>query len=164
MIHSLEAPLYQAAISTFEELGFMLPSRELTPAQSAAPPEAAATVRFDGPVAGALTIYLFGGVLAALAANMLGSDDAPEPALQRDALGELANVICGTVLPAVGGADADFHLAAPRVTDSAETSFDAALALSESSMARAVLAMDDGRAEIHLFVARTTPIPLEVAS
>ena len=51
---------------------------------------------------------------AALAANMLGVSDAEADArTRRDALGEVANVVCGNVLPLVGGRHAVFHLGAP---------------------------------------------------
>ena len=38
---------------------------------------------------------------------------AREPGLQRDALGELANIICGNVLPLLAGAEDLFRLSAP---------------------------------------------------
>jgi hypothetical protein len=49
---------------------------------------------------------------------MLGAG-AAGAAERRDAVGELANVICGHVLPAAAGPAAVFHLAAPAPVDAA---------------------------------------------
>ena len=52
-------------------------------------------------------------MLPGLAANMLGVDEAPGSAEQADALGELANVLCGNLLPAIAGEQHVFILEAP---------------------------------------------------
>jgi len=36
-----------------------------------------------------------------LTANVLGEEGTPDESMQRDALGELANIVCGNVLPAI---------------------------------------------------------------
>jgi hypothetical protein len=68
-----------------------------------------------GPLTlGALTVAVSGDVADALAANMLGTAHAG-PAERRDAVGELANVVCGNVLPLLAGREAVFRLGAPEL-------------------------------------------------
>ena len=107
--------LRQATASTFEELTLLFPEAELSEEQGAAPWRVAVAVDFRGPFHGRLVLRASDAVLPHVAANMLGDDAAGEPPLQRDALGEVANVVCGNVLPVIGGRDAVFHLAAPQV-------------------------------------------------
>jgi len=61
----------------------------------------------------------------------------------RDALGEVANVVCGNLLPEIAGRDAVFRLDAPRAFDGAGCGHGTpAAALS--------LGVDGGRAELAL--------------
>jgi CheY-specific phosphatase CheX len=120
MSSTMVQSLAQATTATFEELAMLFPESDLSPEQSAAPLDIAAAVEFRGPTSGRLVLQASSVILADVANNMLGADDSRPPALQRDALGELANVICGHVLPLVGGADAVFHLSAPTLYGSGE--------------------------------------------
>jgi len=54
-------------------------------------------------------------VLAELAGNMLGADDGSVLCAdeQHDALRELINVICGNLLPMIGGHSAEFNIQTP---------------------------------------------------
>ncbi len=106
--------LYRAAASTFEELGFMFPSGDLDPLQKYASVDAQGCVDFEGPYTGRLVVRMCGGVLPVLAANMMGELEPPEQRLQRDALGEIANIICGNLLPSLAGAKEVFQLKTPR--------------------------------------------------
>lgn len=129
----------------FEELGFLTPTLAVSEVQRAAELDGSASVDFEGPVSGRLVVRLYGGVLPALAANMLGEWEAPSAEMQRDALGELANVLCGNVLRALHGTRAVFHLQAPSfpavpVPDSA------------SATDRAVLGIEAGRGEVDLYL------------
>jgi CheY-specific phosphatase CheX len=109
------SPLWQATAQTFEELALLFPDATLTERQARAPLAATAIVEFTGPMRGRLALRVSAEVLPAAAANMLGEDEGRQSPLQRDAVGELANVICGNVLPAIAGAEAVFLLSAPRV-------------------------------------------------
>lgn len=71
-----------------------------------------AWIAFDGPASGRLEAAFSGAPIDALARAMIG-DDAFE-SRGDDALGELANVIAGHVLPRLGGGDAVFTTAPPR--------------------------------------------------
>jgi CheY-specific phosphatase CheX len=108
-------PLWQATAQTFEELALLFPDAQLTDRQARAPFVATAVVDFTGLMRGRLALRVSAEVLPAAAANMLGEEAGQQTPLQRDAIGELANVICGNVLPLVGGARAVFQLTAPRV-------------------------------------------------
>jgi hypothetical protein len=100
MSRALDLLLRDAATSTFEDVVFLL--AEPLPAGDAprsALVDAAVSVAFRGPLAGSLWLGVGGGVLPVIAANMLGEDTAPAEGEQLDALGEIANMICGTLLP-----------------------------------------------------------------
>ena len=70
----------------------------------------AVQVGFHGPFTGAVRLEMSAAVLPMLAANMLAMDGEPGRVLQMDALGELANIVCGNVLPALAGPRAVFNL------------------------------------------------------
>lgn len=129
----------------FEELGFLTPTLAVSDEQQAAALDGSASVDFEGPVGGRLVVRLYGEVLPALAANMLGEWEAPSPEMQRDALGEFANVLCGNLLRALHGSRAVFHLQAPAFP---------AVAVPDSASAteRAVLGIEAGRTEVELFL------------
>jgi CheY-specific phosphatase CheX len=111
----LDQLLRQATEQTFEALAFMFPSE---PMQSPPEPTMAAEVAFTGPQAGCLRLTIPRRLAAPLAGNMLGlEDEQPTPEQQADALGEMANVICGNLLPALAGDDAVFDVLAPKVLD-----------------------------------------------
>lgn len=112
----MPSPLLTAATSTFESLALLFADVSPSAAQAAAPLAYAVQVAFSGPCTGTLDVAVSDDVAIALAANMLGFSPATVGAdqqLQRDAVGELANVICGNVLPLIAGREAVFHLAAP---------------------------------------------------
>jgi CheY-specific phosphatase CheX len=142
-----KSALLRAANSTFESLGFLYPDEELSEAQAAASElEASCRVRFRGPVSGALEVEVFGQVLGEFAANMMGCEGPPAPEVCREALGEVANVVCGNVLPALSGTTAVFDLAAP------ETATQPMLVrpFAADTVASVVLGVGEGRVELAL--------------
>jgi len=75
-----------------------------------------AEVLFTGVFSGRLAVVMTGPALNELAANMLGIDsEEVEQHHLDDALKETANIICGNWLPVIGGDEAVFHIAAPRI-------------------------------------------------
>ncbi len=115
MKNTWTAALQQAAVRTFEELCFLLPEDESTsPVTSEL--DVAARVTFQGPLQGTLEVQLSHTLLPLLATNMLGEEDPPPIEQQYDALQEVANVICGNVLPQLAGVDKVFQLRPPQVT------------------------------------------------
>lgn len=146
--------LYQAAILTFEDLGFLLPTPKLDQDQQTAAVDAAVEVAFCGPFAGSLVVQLCGGLLPALAANMLGEEEAPALALQQDAFREIANVICGNALPRVAGKQAIFHLGAPQLIAAAAAPVEGAAVLPRAA---AHIGLEQGRADLWLFISSDPP-------
>ncbi|HCT55823.1 MAG TPA: hypothetical protein DGD08_01280 [Gemmatimonas aurantiaca] len=140
--------LSRATIATFEELALLFPETEPTPEQAAAPLDVAVSVEFRGPLIGRLVVRASSVVLPALAANMLGADQSRHLPLQRDALGEIANVICGNVLPLIAGSDVIFNLAAPLVHEGgALPSRDR-----DEPSARVEIGVEEGRVETLLYL------------
>lgn len=160
MIGDKASQLFQAAALTFEGLGFIYAEADLTEGQEQAPVEAAARVRFTGPMTGQLEVRVAGGILGELAANMLGQDKPPGPGTQRDALGELTNVICGNLLPKLAGSHVVFDLSKPEVRSRSE---DMEEAPDWNHATHVKLGLSEGRAEVLLFL-DAVPVDNEVAS
>src|SRR5262245_19442049 len=115
MPETLDQPLYAAAAAAFKAFAFIYAEPTEPHLGVDSREDASAAVDFEGPLSGRLVLRVSGGVLPTLAATMLGQDEPPAAALQRDALGEVANVICGALLPTLGGPSAVFALARPTV-------------------------------------------------
>jgi len=148
MSNTMAQCLSRTTAATFEDLALLFPDTELTAEQAAAPLDVTVSVDFRGPLTGRLVLRASHRILPAIAANMLGEDESRQAPLQRDALGELANVICGNVLPAIAGAEVIFHLSAPRVHAASE-----ALSREEDApQAQATFGVEEGRVESSLYV------------
>lgn len=144
MTSSLVPPLSRAATSTFEELALLFASEALSDVQEAAVASTTVRVAFRGPLTGALELRVSDALLPQIAANMLGFMEQPAAQLQQDAMGELANVICGNVLPDVAGPAAVFDLDAPVVVTTPMPS-------PPRAVARLGLE-DSGRADVALYL------------
>jgi len=157
MNRQLDEILRGVAEETFESLAFLLPM--LPPDEPIEDcPTTVVAVGFHGPFNGKLIVTLPEAVLGELTGNMLGLDDDAEIPVetQQDALKELANVVCGNVLPEIAGTMAVFNVAAPELTEtSAPTSEDGL-----STAAMAGIYLDLGPATLELLV--EGPIPAEV--
>jgi CheY-specific phosphatase CheX len=110
--------LNEVVCRTFEDLAFMFPMGEDEAANDPGAETVSASVAFAGPFEGRTVVVVDRAMLSPLAANMLGLDPGadPTPAQQDDALKELANVICGNLLPKVAGEEAVFHVLAPALS------------------------------------------------
>lgn len=77
------------------------------------------TMDFQGPIHGELQLFAPQSLGALLAGNMLGTtaEDPLAEAGARDALKELLNIACGTLLRKLAPADARFHVSLPKVTE-----------------------------------------------
>jgi CheY-specific phosphatase CheX len=113
---------------------------------------AAVCVRFQGPFTGKLVLKVSGDLLPTLAANILGEEEPPAKRLQHDALGEIANVICGNALPAIAGSKAIFQIDAPQLVENVDSPNGAGGANTESSMTNVHLTLEQGRADLQLFI------------
>jgi CheY-specific phosphatase CheX len=144
----MEQSLSRTTAATFEDLALLFPESDMSPEQAAQPLEVTVSVDYRGPFNGRLVLRASQCVMPAIAANMLGEDESKQRPLQRDALGELANVVCGNVLPIVGGAEAIFHLSAPHV----HAEGDALSRDEDVPKARVEFGVEEGRIEAQLFV------------
>jgi hypothetical protein len=147
MSNSVEKTLYRTAAVIFEELGFMLPNPVTRPIGGE--PIRGAAVLFHGPFSGMLLLRVTRDITPFLAANMLGEDQPPDERLEYDAVGEIANVICGNVLPVLSDSDAPFNLEAPRYF---EDPAQAGLGPSHSLHAGISLGIDRGKADVSLYM------------
>ena len=147
MNRSLETQLSLAAKLTFEELAFLFPTavgHDPWPDGSAAH---VVSVRFRGRIRGRLELAIAPQLLPNIAMNMLGLDAPPPAQVQRDALGEIANVICGNVLPAVAGATTVLDLATPETVEATS-----GRESSQLPAAEARFGLEEGWASVKLFV------------
>ncbi|MFB3908782.1 MAG: chemotaxis protein CheX [Candidatus Eisenbacteria bacterium] len=140
----------------------MFPSSEVGDEEQAAAFEAAVEVEFRGAFGGRLVLAVWGDVLAGMVANMLGTaGEEPGPSrpaeMRLDALGEMANVICGNLLTAIGGSKEVFLLSAPRGRGAKEIGGPAVAGGKERLAAAIQVGLDGGRAEVFLYADAEIP-------
>jgi CheY-specific phosphatase CheX len=116
MESNLNKALHQSAARIFEEICFMFEAPEMEEEQREQKAQVAISVDFRGPIEGTLVMSVSDGLLASIAENMLG-EEVPSAAQSRDAIGEVANVICGNVLPAIAGPKEVFSVDAPQIRE-----------------------------------------------
>lgn len=138
-------PLVEITTAVLEQLAFFFPVEADGP-PPAGTGDGLVGVDFAGPLEGRLLVRFSEGALPEFAMNMLGTDETPDVCRQRDALGELANVICGNVLPHIAGAMAIFSLSAPVHY----ASWDDARSGITLDAAHAAVRFDTGRADVVL--------------
>lgn len=147
--------LTAVADETFMSLAFMMGMPPDLADGEADGPWVVASVEFEGPFRGAIFVRVERRMLEPLAANMLGmEEEGPSEAQQADALKELANVICGNVLPEVAGSEAVFNVQAPVITD--ETDIPPEF-LGAPCQGQCESFMDEGAAQVAMFIEGEVP-------
>lgn len=136
--------LQRTASMTFEEFCFMFTNPEFDENEREIQVGKAAVVNFSGPFSGKLTVKADDDVIPLIAENMLGEDD-PTEQQQFDALGEIGNVICGNLLPGLGGSKAVFNIDAPKVVSLFELNEDD---VNEELSSGLKLPLDEGLIEL----------------
>ncbi|MCP3950744.1 MAG: chemotaxis protein CheX [Desulfobacterales bacterium] len=117
MSDRIKAIVIKETVQTLEKLAFIF----AMPEEEDIEPEEGQTVdvaiRFNGPFSGSMLILYPQGDLDELAANMLGLDDEDEISGDQklDALKETINIVCGNILPEIGGKEAIFDIAPPAI-------------------------------------------------
>ena len=98
-----------------------------------------ASVDFDGELTGSLAVLVDVGLASALASNMLGLEEGqqPTPEQKDDALKELANILCGNLLPTISSDEVEYAVRPPRLVDTTEHA--------PPSVAQVDLALSEGR-------------------
>jgi CheY-specific phosphatase CheX len=133
------AALERAIRDVFESLCFMMPAPQgTTPPEPTSGSWVVVTVDVRGAGQGSLRLVLPASMVALVASAMLGEDGPLELAEQCDAACELANILCGNVLPRVAGERAVFDLSTPRVLLTTE------LDLSTSDDVNVEVLLDEG--------------------
>jgi CheY-specific phosphatase CheX len=144
----IENALEEATVSTFEDICFMYLMPELQDTQKNLTLEAAAEVKYRGDFTGKLIIETRGGLFSAIAANIL-SNDLPSFQQKKDALGEIANIICGNIVPYLGRSERGYKIESPKPLNKDEL-------LKEERqgkpLAEITLNFNEGRADIKFFV------------
>jgi hypothetical protein len=112
MKRTIEESLGRVGLRTFADMCFMYPMPELAKLQQGRPAEAAVEVRFSGASEGCLRVAVGGGLYDAVASHMMGAPD-PAPEQKNDALGEVANIVCGNILPILDGGRSEPRLGSP---------------------------------------------------
>ncbi len=150
MQSALEEKLAQVAEDTFASMAFVLPVAAEECPDSAETTKVAACVDFSGPLAGGLALRVSPAMLPTLAANMLGLDNPrlASPSQQHDALKEIANVVCGNLLPHLTSPTDVFSVHEPRFVEDSDA---AAMLAGSERKADVRICLDCGLAELTLF-------------
>jgi len=135
----------------------MLSLEEGDSAMALPPARRTVTVNFSGPFSGQLVVSLSPTLMPEIATSMLGLENAElSPTQQEDAFKELANVICGNLLPALAGTQVVFAVSAPVLLAEGE----APVACARTPAALAHLTLENGVAELTLNVNRDSEADL----
>lgn len=141
----MEQALYQAAVLTFEELGFIFPVEREPEDKLENDESTRVCVKFNGTFSGQIVLQVENTILPTLASNMLGTEEPLEDEeILQDVLGELANVICGNALPSIAGKQDIFRLEPPKKIENKQ--------FSEEPAATAYLDVEESRADVFLYL------------
>lgn len=114
------SPLYLFLVQTVEQACAMSPGGGGDPAVPTDGFAELVSVDFSGPTNGRMLLALRGRLLPRIAGGFLDGQEILDRDHQIDALKELANILCGNLLPSVGGSRAMFKIAAPRCLSQGE--------------------------------------------
>ncbi len=115
----LDATLARVSQRAIGDLAYLVPLEGPGEPSETAGPVCRASVDFVGPMRGTLMVTMDRPVAIALAANMLALEECAVPTedQQRDAVCEVASVVCGNLLPTLGGSTAVFDVQPPAFED-----------------------------------------------
>lgn len=154
MTHNHSEQLLEVAGETLEQLAFVFSFPDESDPDALWEAEVAgARVAFSGPLQGELLLAISPAAVPELTANMLGLDDGAVPPedQQLDALKEALNVICGNLLPRIGGAEAVFDIQPPEILDAAAAKGCVhAWRQQTSAFSSAALSLDGGECRLYL--------------
>lgn len=146
MTDRLTRLLTQAAAHTLEGLCMSMPDEVTEPRRDGEPPRAAIEIGFSGPFSGSVVLRAYGSLLDEIASTMTAADGTVDDDTIGDALGEIANVVCGNLLPELVDAHLEFDVHPPmRIAPAA--------ADSQSPSAAISLDFLDGRVECEVTLA-----------
>jgi len=153
MQHEHSELLMEVAGETLEQLAFMFSfPDDMDPDAIWEESVTGCHVSFTGHTPGGLLMLISSAALPELAANMLGleEDETPPVDQQKDALREALNVICGNLLPRVGGVEAVFDIQAPEILETeAARSMMNEYRSNPQGCASALLSLDEGECQLY---------------
>ena len=154
MNEKLRNKLSGIVINTLEQLAYVFFSRADADTDLSSAECMAASVSFTGPFSGRLTMDMTPSAVRELTANMLGEEESHiTTEQQHDALKEAINILCGNLLPEIGGTQNIFNIEAPQIISEGESCEKDG----QIPMAVANLSSDDALCEISLFVDEGMP-------
>jgi CheY-specific phosphatase CheX len=117
MIENMTEQLTQISMDTIEKLTFAFASQDEDVNEDDIYDFQIVTVDFSGWFSGSLNMKISKHILSELTRNMLGIDDDESVSDEQnnDMLKELLNIICGNLLPEVGGSKAIFSIGTPAI-------------------------------------------------
>lgn len=122
-MNELKEELIEISVKIFTDLGFLMPVANenlyLFNTQSCS----MVYVDFIGQHNGRLYVKATNSILPVLAKNILAEDNIPPTNLQFDALKEIANIICGNILPYLEGSNKIFRLLTPQIAETIDKKF-----------------------------------------
>lgn len=107
-----------------------------------------AVVRFDGDVNGGMIIRVCDGLRSALVENMLGFGEDVTEADRDGAVFELANIICGNIVPEVTAGKGVSYIQSPRTATNEEVSGNAFASCTKESVQ---VTLDEGLCEVIVY-------------
>lgn len=153
MTMRFDTELIDETVSTLEKLAFVFASPNTERDGFAGGEYAVVEAGFHGPFSGRLVMEFGMAGLTELAGNMLGIDEEEvTDTLRVDALKEALNVVCGNLLPGIGGKTAVFDIDTP-----SESQRPTAEAVSEAAgIAR--MEVDGSHCDMYLFIESGEPV------
>lgn len=125
MTRPTEAQLAGVLGRTLDEAAFVFTEPAAAPAPFAGK-LLEARIRYEGPASGELCLATGPELAGVLAANLLGAEEGDvTPALQRDAVGELLNMVVGMLVAEVFGDASRCRLGVPQVRELAASAYEA---------------------------------------
>lgn len=154
MNENLKNKLNEIALNTFELTCFMFPLNEWEIEEAnfssiKADNLIQAIVHFDGVVKGGLILSAASELVNAIAANMLGVEQAKEEE-KEGALCEIANIICGNMVPLFAKQDNICYIHPPKILKQDE---DITSLFENMQLDQIRILLDEGIAEISVYYA-----------
>lgn len=151
MNEKIDNIILKISAETIEKLVFMFASPYDPENSTEGDPDIGVRVSFTGPFSGTLGMKVSEELLSEITVNMLGVDDEDEITSedQNDALKETLNILCGNILPVIGGKQAVFNIGAPMIIPEGQ---DIKGNDGEELASDVKLSLDEGRCDLVLFV------------
>ncbi len=151
MLENLTEQLTQISINTIEKLTFAFAMPDEDVKDKGFYDFQTVQVGFEGWFSGFLVMKMSKHIIPELTRNMLGLDDQEDVSAEEndDMLKEMLNIICGNLLPEIGGNQALFNIDTPEIIDAATLNSNK----DEFKLKiDTVLAIDDGQCQLSLLI------------